>query len=275
MAQLVIIDDAAIYIYALSLLFYFSNCFRRNPGAKRMGAGLLACSMVLMLFAFGSRLQTEGVAALLSAYDYLQWVSFCLMLSSVFITFLPRTELAVLLVSLAGFVMLVANRLSFSDDQYPLVHGYTLHSMLTLHIVLAGVSFAALTLAAVFASMYLFLHHRLKTKKWSDTIRRLPSLEDLDSSMPGAVMWGVSLLSVSLLIAGVVMAKEGSLQSFLDLKVISTFVSLLVYLLYFIIRSYKRISGVSMAKWVLLGYAIVIVNFLSNSLSAFHSWNWR
>ncbi|WP_238996734.1 cytochrome c biogenesis protein CcsA [Paenibacillus pinistramenti] len=273
--QLAIIDDAVIYIYALSLLFYFSNCFYRNPGAKRMGAGLLACSLLLMLVIFGVRIAQEGLSAFFSTYDYLQLVALCLMAASIVLTFLPRSELAVMLISLIGFIGLLASRLGSSEGQEAYLHGYVLHSLLTLHIVLAGVSFAALTMAAVLAILYLFLHHRLKVKKWGDIMRRLPSLESLDSYIPAAVLWGVSLLAVSLLIAGAIIVREGTWGAFLDFKMLLTIGSFVVYLLYFAIRRHKRSTGVSMAKWVLLGYAVIIVSFLSNSFSAFHSWNWR
>lgn len=275
MTLLAIFGDAAIYIFALSLLFFFSNCLHRNPGAKWMGAGLLGFCLLFVLTVFGVRLWRDGAEALFSVYDYLQLVSLLLMAAAIVFAFLPRTELSVLLISLVGFALLAVSRLGFSDERYPLLHGYTLHSLLTLHIVLAGVSFAALTLGAVFAVMYLFLHHRLKIKKWSDTIRRLPSLESLDRYMPAAVIWGVSLLAVSLLIAGIVIWEEQDWRAFLDFKSVTTCLSLIVYLLYFIIRRHKRSSGVYMAKWVLLGYAVIIVNILSNSLSAFHSWDWR
>jgi HemX protein len=273
--QLAIIHDAVSYIYALSLLFYFSNCFYRNPGAKRMGAGLLACSVLLTCYGFGVRLYDQGLSAFFSAYDYLQLVSFCLMLASIVLTFLPRTELAVLLTSLVGFVLLLVGRLGFLDDEQPYLHGYALHSLLTLHIVLAGVSFAALTLASVLATLYLFLHHRLKVKKWGDMMRRLPSLETLDSYIPAAILWGVSLLAVSLVIAGAIIAMEGNWRSFFDFKVVLTFACFVVYLLYFMLRRYQRVTGVSMAKWVLVGYAVLIMNFLGNSWSAFHGWDWR
>lgn len=275
MALLAMLSDAVIYIFALSLLFFFANCLNRNPGAKWMGAGLLASSLLVMLLAFGFRIWDDGVDILFSAFDYLQLVSFLLMVAALVFAFFPKTELAVLLINLVAFVLLAVSRLGSQEQNGVQLHGYTLHSLLTLHIVLAGVSFVALTLGAVFAVLYLFLHHRLKKKKWSDTLRRLPSLESLDKYMPSAVIWGISLLAVSLLIAGIVILEERDWGAFLNLKVVSTFASFLVYLLYFIIRRHKRSSGTYMAKWVLLGYAIIIVNFLSNSLSGFHSWDWR
>ncbi|AWB47020.1 ABC transporter permease [Paenibacillus sp. CAA11] len=264
-----------IYIYALSLLFYFSNCMRRNPGAKRVGAGLLACVLLLQLAGFCLRFWKDGVEALFSPYDYLLLVSFSLGGAALVMTFFQKSELAAALVNVIGLLIMMVNRLSFSDQDYPLIHGYTVHGLLVLHVALAGISFAALSLAAVFAGLYLYLHRRLKVKKWSDTIRRLPSLETLDHYIPLSMMWGTSLLSVSLLIAGAVIATEGSWETLADLKVGITIAALGVYLLYFLGRHYKRYTGVRMAQWALVGYAVLIINFLMNSWSAFHSWNWR
>ena len=147
-----------------------------------------------------------------------------------------------------------------------------MQGLLLLHVILAVLSFAAFTIAAVFAIMYLFLHRRLKEKKWSDTVRRLPSLEGMERTIYLNIAAGIPLLGVSLLVAVVSIVAEGRWILLLDTKVLFSGVSFCIFLYYFAARHYKRHSMTFMAWWVLLGYVFTIVNIWMNSVSDFHSW---
>lgn len=172
--------DAGIYIYALSLLFFISDCIRRNQGAKRMGTGLLVVVGVLQGGALLIRAWQESMLPIFTPFDFLLLFSFSIVIAALILNWVQRSEFAVLLLGIIGFSAMVLNRLWFAAGNNPLRHWETVHGLLILHITLANLSFAVYTIAAVFAGMYLFLHRRLKGKKWSDTVRRLPSLELMD-----------------------------------------------------------------------------------------------
>ncbi|MNK27182.1 Cytochrome C assembly protein [compost metagenome] len=266
------IYDAIIYIYALSLLFYFSDCIRRNGSAKRMGAGLLACVFALQLTSFSMWLWQDGTDALLSNYNYVFLVCLSLVAAAFVLTFRQKTEFTVLLISLIGFVLTVLIRLSNRSVDYSFHHSQTFKGLISLHIAFAGISYAALTLSAVFAIMYLFLHRKLKRKTWNDTVRRLPSLETLENYINISMRWGTSLLAVSLIVGVSTVAAENRWDLMADKKMFFTFIALVVYTLYFAGRKMKKYSGRVMAKWAIVGYVVTIANYLLNSWSAFHHW---
>ncbi|MFB5678534.1 cytochrome c biogenesis protein CcsA [Paenibacillus terreus] len=264
--------DALIYTYALSLLFVFSDCIRRNASAKRIGTGLLVVVLVFQVVFMGIRTWVEGHLPFLITYDFLFLFAFILVIISLIMSRYQRLEFTVFLLNLIGFSVIVLNKLWFQLADNPLASWQTVHGLLILHIALANLGFAALTVAAVFSLMYLFLHRRLKAKKWTETTRRLPSLEVLDRYTHKAMLIGAPLLAVSVLIAVISIIAEGRWVLLLDLKVLATAASMCVYVIYLVSKRSNQHSGLVMARWALVGYAFLIMNFLANSWSVFHQW---
>ncbi|WP_379130802.1 ABC transporter permease [Paenibacillus sp. sgz500958] len=267
------IYDAALLLYALSLLFYFSDCLTRSSDAKRFGTGLLLVVGLLQALGLGIRFVQEQGLPLFTPYDFLFWFAFSIVLISLILAYTRRGEFTVLLLSVAGFSVFLLNRVWLTASDHSLQSWSAVHGWLAMHVILANLSFAALTLGTVFALMYLFLHSRLKSKQWNDRVRRLPSLETLDKYSFLSVLVGTPLLAVSLAVAGISIIIEGRLPLFQDLKVLTTFAGLAIYITYLILKWSARRSGVVMARLAAVGYAFIILNFLLNSWSEFHSWS--
>ncbi|MNM16781.1 Cytochrome c biogenesis protein CcsA [compost metagenome] len=266
------IYNAALLLYALSLLFYFSDCVKRNPERKRLGTGLLVMTGLLQSAGLGIRFYEVRGLPVFTPYDFLFGFSFTIVLVSLVLSLMKRSEFTVLLLGTAGFSVFLLNRFWLTAEDHKLQSWEAVHGWLSLHVILANLSFAALTLGAVFAVMYLFLHARLKHKKWSDPVRRLPSLEILDQYSYTSVLAGIPLLAGSLIVAGISIVSEGRLKLFLDLKVLSTLIGLGIYITYYVIRRSGRYSGIVIARWAVSGYGFIILNFLLNSWSRFHRW---
>ncbi|UPK47557.1 cytochrome c biogenesis protein CcsA [Paenibacillus pabuli] len=259
-------------MYALSLLFYFSDCIRRNAGAKRTGTGFLVIVWALQVFHVILRMLTERHFPIYTTFDFLFIFSFSIVLVSLVMTRIQRSEFVILLLNVVGFFVTVLNRLWFTAGEISLHNWQTVHGLLIMHITLANLGFAALTVGAVFAMLYLFLHRKLKNKKWNDTVRRLPSLEVIGKYMDGATLIGTPLLGVSIMLAVLSIVAETRWGLLLDLKVIATGLAIAIYVGYFVFKRRKQFSTVIMARWTLIGYAFVIISFLSNAYSAFHRW---
>jgi HemX protein len=259
-------------VYALSLLFVFSDCLRRSPGEKRLGTGLLVVVGLLQVTGLGIRFSQEAGLPIFTPYDFLFWFSFSIVLTSLGMAFTRKSEFTILLLSVAGFSAFLLNRVWLTAEDHTLQSWSAVHGWLAVHIIFANLSFAALTLGTVFAIMYLFLHTRLKNKKWNDRIRRLPSLEVLDKYAYYCVLAGTPLLVFSLVMAGLSIVAEQRLPLFQDLKVLTTLVGLGIYITYLILKRSGQRSGVVMARWAISGYGFIILNFLLNSWSNFHRW---
>ncbi|MEK5061534.1 cytochrome c biogenesis protein CcsA [Paenibacillus shunpengii] len=266
------IHTLLIYIYALSLLFYFSDCIRRNTSAKRMGTGLLAVVSLMQLIYLILRTVDLGHIPIYSMYDFVFLFTFSIVITSLIMTTFRKSEYIVFLLNVVGFSALVLSDFWLAPVVNPMLNWQTVHGLLVMHIALANLGFAALTLAAVFAAIYLFLHFRLKSKQWGDTMRRMPSLEMLYLYMNKASSIGTPMLGVSVMLAVLSIMAEKRWPLLLDAKVLSTLIALCIYLGYFISKRYNGQAPHVMARWTLIGYVFVIVSFISNAWSVFHRW---
>lgn len=272
MALGMLIYDSMIYVFALSLLFVFSDGIRRNVNAKRTGTGLLVVVLLLQLVYMGIRTWNEGHLPIFVTYDFLFLFSFILVLVSLILSRYQHAEFAVLLLNIISFAALVLNKIWMQPTDDPLTNWHTVHGLLLIHIALANLGFVAMTVAAVFSGLYLFLHRKLKIKKWNDTIRRLPSLEMMDRYTHKALLIGTPLLGVSIVVAVISIIAEQRWRLLLDTKVLVTAIALCVYIVFLMSKRWNQRSGLVMAKWALVGYALLILNFLLNSWSVFHQW---
>lgn len=258
-----IIYITGICIYALSLLFYISDCISRNSKAKRIGTGLLAITALFQFVGIGIRAMEGGHFHLpvFTLFDFLYLLALCISVTSIVLTYMKLSEFAVLLMNLVGFSVMLINCLWLSSGDNALSSWETEHRLLLVHIALASVSFAALTVGAVFAAIYMFLHRKLKHKQWNDTIRRLPSLEKLDDYSYRALMAGTIILVLSLILAVLSVVMAGRWALLWDIKVLSSLTALSMYIVYFIKRRLWRKSGRETAIWALIGYGFIILNF--------------
>ena len=193
--------DSILYIYALSLLFYFSDFVDANRRAKRVGAGLLVFVWVLQSGFVLFRVWGHMNMTLFSRFEYWLGVSWMLLTASLVISRFFRIEFIVFLVNLIGFSVLALNLFSSPTSEIPLAPWKLANELLFVHITLVLCSFAALAISAVFSGMFLFLHRRLKSRKWTRSVARLPSLEQIDRFTYRLIVIGVPLLALSLSVA--------------------------------------------------------------------------
>jgi HemX protein len=268
--------DAMIYTYALSLLFYFSDTARANRSAKRMGTGLLLFVWALQTIYLGISFYGHLTQWAFSRADVLFLFSWLLVTISLVINRFIRIEMFVFFVNVFGFAALALN--IFGNPQViPTLQGWNVNDeLLFIHISLAISSYAAFTVAAVFSAMYLFLHRKLKEKKWSQAMMRLPSLEKIDQYTYYAIIIGAPLLLLALSLGVVWIALQGNKDLFFDPKVINSIFVLAAYAFYLFQRHSLRMAGNKLAAWSLAAFVIVLMNFVvSNFVSGFHQWIWK
>lgn len=270
------IYDAIIYIYALTLLFYFSDFAGTNRSAKRIGTGLLIFVWVLQTLFFIVRMIQHRYLPVLTLFEIMFFFSWLLVTVSLVVSRFFRVELIVFFVNVVSFAMLVLNMFGNPMSPSPLQHWEIAREMLFIHIALAVCSYVFFTIGAIFSGMYLFLHRKLKVKQWSATMRRFPSLEKIESYSYMSVMSGVPLLFMAVALAVVSVSLEGKWMFLLDPKVFMSFVALGAYIVYLIRRRRAGDTGRRLALMNLLAFAFVVINFvLSNSFSSFHQWIWK
>lgn len=263
--------DAMLYIYALSLLFTFSDFIQRNPGAKRMGTGLLVFVWFMQTISLVNQLIQTGQIIAFSIFDSLFLFSWLLITLSLFLTLFVRIEFVLFFVSLAGFI--VAAIAFFSDERIsPLASRWEVRDeLLFIHVSLAIGSYAAFFCSAMFSGMLLFLHAGLKKKRYSVTIRRMPSLGYIQQYATRAVMMGTPLLLLSLILGIVWIFLEKEWPLMLDVKVLSSILILIIYCIYLWKQIAAKTTWPRMAILNLLAFSLVFLSYMTSSwLSNFH-----
>jgi HemX protein len=265
--------DAIIYIYALSLLFYFSDFARPNREAKRMGTGLLlfvwALQTLFLAFSIASHI---GVSTF-STFETLFMLSWLLVTVSIVVGLFIRIELFVFIINVIGFAILALNFFS-NPDVSPMLDRWGINDeLLFIHISLSIGSYAAFVASSIFSGMYLFLHGRLKGKKWTAAVKRLPSLEKMDQYAYVSVVIGAPLFLLGLSLGLVWISLGGNYSLFLDPKVIASWIVLLLYVFYLFQRLAQGAPGNKLAVWNLFAFCLVVLNYLLTNFSAFHQWS--
>ncbi|GFN33651.1 cytochrome C assembly family protein [Paenibacillus xylaniclasticus] len=263
--------DAMLYVYALSLLFYFSDFVDANRSAKRIGAGLLVFVWALQSGYLVYRLMSHlDVAVYISGFEYWFAFSWLLVTTSLVISRFFRIEYMVFIVNLIGFAVLTVLLLVNPEPELPIQPYDAAKDLLVMHVSLMTCSFAALTISAVFAGMYMFLHRKLKKKSWTKPVRRLPSLELIDLYSFRLTSAGAPLLAMSLSVAIASIVVEERWSYFYDWKVVGSLIALILYGVYLLRRKLKGQVGFDAARLNLLSFGVLILNVLLNPISNFH-----
>ncbi|MEK8131327.1 cytochrome c biogenesis protein CcsA [Paenibacillus filicis] len=266
--------DAILYMYALSLLFYFADFSNPNRSAKRMGTGLLLFVWVLQTGYLISSLAAHASLSAFSMFETLFIFAWLLVTVSLAISRFFRIELFVFFVNVLGFAVLALNMFSKPGLSPALSHWNIKDELLFIHISLAVAGYAAFVVSAVFSGMYLFLHRRLKEKKWSQRMQRLPSLERMDHFAFVSVLIGAPLMLMTISLGIVWISIQGDYALFLDPKVLNSWFVLLAYVFYLFQRMLLKSPGNRLALWNLGAFVIMLANFvLTNYYSTFHQWS--
>lgn len=262
--------DAILYIYALSLLFYFSDFMDANRRAKRVGAGLLIFVWIMQTVYLLVRIALHLDMSEVTAFEYWLGFSWLLVTISVVISRFFNIEFIVFLVNVIGFAVLALNLYSGGGSGASIASWETTRNLLYVHISLIMCAYAALTVGALFSGMYLFLHKQLKNKKWSKHMHRFPSLETMERYSDRAVMIGVPLLALSLSVAVTSIIVENRFGLLFDWKVIFTFAVFIFYIVYVVQRSLAKWPAQKLSQLQILSFLVMIVGFFMNGLSSFH-----
>lgn len=262
--------DTILYVYALSLLFYFSDFMNASRRAKRIGTGLLIFVWVLQTGYLVMRLISHLDLSQITAFEYWLCFSWLLVTASLVMSRFYSIDYIVFFVNVVAFAVLALNLYAGAAVGNGYEVGQTTRELLYVHISLILCAYAALTFGALFSGMYLFLHHRLKSKRWSKFVRRYPSLGMIERFSDRAVMIGVPLLAMSLAIAVTSLLVEGRVILLLDWKVLTSFAALVMFVVYVYQRAIQKRTGDQLAKLYLAAFVVLLLNLASSTLSTFH-----
>jgi len=261
-----------LVLYALSLLFYFSDFVSESRKVKRMGAGLLVFVWALQTgYLILRLLQLDGPSGL-TRFETLFFFVWLLVTISLAASRVARIELFVFAVNVVGFSVLAAVAAE-GPSAAPLERWDAGQYLLIVHISLALAAYALFTAGAVLSLMYLLLHRQLKSRNWNAVVRRMPSLETIDRYAFGAVLAGTPLLILSLAVALATLLMARGAEWLADWKVFAALVAAVAYIVYIAMRKRRMHPGLLTARWNLYAFCALLANSLIGAASRFHSWS--
>ncbi|MFJ7950146.1 cytochrome c biogenesis protein CcsA [Lysinibacillus sp. NPDC096418] len=264
--------EVMIVLYAISLVFYFTDYFYKQVRARRIAFWLVSFVWVIQSTIILLTIIELKRFPILSLYEGILFYSWLLVTLSIILHCIARVDLPVFIINILGFVF--ASIFTFMPKRPTGAVGETLISeMLFIHISFAILSYAAFTLAFVFSTLYLVLYRLLKKKKLTHLWSRLPSLQQTSNWINVSFFVGIPLLFVSL-----ILGFEWALLSLdslfiFDAKIIGSLILLVLYCSILYVNRKGKLIGTNFAWLQIYAYLLVVANFfLGSSLSRFHLW---
>ena len=262
--------DFIISLYALSLLFVFSDLVQPNRQGRRLGLLFLVAVWILQTVFFSWKVFDQYPA--LAGNDSLLFYSWALVTVTLVIKRLYRMDVIVFAGNLLGFAFLASHLFIAPTESSPLTEPL-LSELVFIHAIMAFFAYVLFSLSTVCAALYLIGNYLLKRKRWNWTLRRLPSLGTLQLFAYRLNMIGVPLLMLALVL-GLIWAHEKVEGGFwYDPKIFGSFLVLVAYGVYLYQRVVRGWNGQRLAWWSLLSFATIVVNYIiSNAGLSFHQW---
>lgn len=131
-----------------------------------------------------------------------------------------------------------------------------------IHVISIIVSFAALSLSAIAAVMHLLLSGKIKKQELDIVYHKLPTLQFLHQVIVVSIYFGFILLAGGVLLGFFNASQVPDANiSYFDPKILSVFVTLLIYA-YFILKNIQKKLSIKMAVYLsLAGFFTILFTF--------------
>lgn len=141
-----------------------------------------------------------------------------------------------------------------------------------LHVASALAGYSAITLSAVYGSLYLMLYHQIKKSRFGVIYRKLPSLENLERMSVFAIFLGFMFLALAMVAGFVWLPKAFTDFSYADPKLIGTVVIWLIYGAALLGRRSSKWKGRRMMVVAIGGFIVSVFSMTAVNLffTSFH-----
>ncbi len=183
--------------YILSTAGYFGYLFLQEEWWQQAGYILLAAGFVCHTGLIAYAFVRFGSLPVYNLHQTLLMVGWAV--TGFFLFFQYKYQLKVMGIyaaPLAAFVTIISSRLPFAASR---IQSDFKTFWIIFHVVIILIGEAALAMACGVGILYLMQEHAIKHKKRGFFYRRLPSLELLDSTGYGCIVFGFTLLTIGLI----------------------------------------------------------------------------
>ncbi|MFQ3542602.1 cytochrome c biogenesis protein CcsA [Halobacillus rhizosphaerae] len=265
------IYELVLLLYGLSLIGYFIDFIQTNRKANRSAFWLLSVVWLLQTFFLLSQVLVKDNFPVMNIYEGLYFYAWILVTFSLLINRLFRVDFLVFFTNVLGFLVMLLHISTRAQADLAEQGVRLVNEMLVVHISLALISYAFFTFSFVFSIMYLLQYRLLKQKKWNTKLFRLGDLTKLDYFSYIAIMLGVPLLVIAIILGVTWGYVSPDVFYWYDSKTLGSFLVLLVYIIYLVLRVVKGYQGRTISIFNTAAFLFLLINFLLfGSLSNFH-----
>ncbi|MBK3493460.1 cytochrome c biogenesis protein CcsA [Viridibacillus sp. YIM B01967] len=267
------LHEAMVVLYAISLVFYFIDYLNKDAKAHRVAFWLLSIVWMLQSVFLVLYIVETHRFPILSLFEGIYFYAWLLITISILLHCVYRVDLPVFFINVIGFIFMTIHTFAPTQIAQSPVGEALSSELLFIHITFAILSYVAFSLSFVFSTLYLILYNVLKKKKWTKQWTRLPSLQQTESGMTASLLTGIPLLLISLILGLQWAYLILDNLSVFDVKIIGSFISLLVYCFIIYGNRKGKLHTTSYAWAHVYAFLFVIINFfLGSKLSNFHLW---
>ncbi|HSP21238.1 MAG TPA: cytochrome c biogenesis protein CcsA [Planococcus sp. (in: firmicutes)] len=267
------LHEAMVILYAVSLVFYFFDYLYKEKRASRIAMTLLGVVWLLQTVFLTLYIIETQRFPILTLFEGIYFYAWLLVTLSLVLRIFYRFDFAVFFLNIIGFIFMTIHTFAPVQIERSPVGEALVSELLLIHITFAILSYVAFSLSFVFSALHMVLYRLLKKKKWTKQWSSLPSLGQTEQGMTISILTGISLLFVSLVL-GLQWAYISLEQfSLLDVKIIGSFILLIVYSILLYRHRKGALNGSSYAMAHIYAFLLLLVNFfLGSRLSEFHFW---
>ncbi|GMV79915.1 MAG: hypothetical protein AMXMBFR7_10990 [Planctomycetota bacterium] len=168
-------------------------------------------------------------------------------------------SLGALMLPLSAALLLIS--FAFREPGPPPTAGLAAHPLFTVHVLSAYLGYGLFMTATAVSLLYLFEQALLKRKIFNYLFRALPSLEKMERAETLIAWIGFVLFTVAVGTGATMAKRSGQAAWYLEPKIISTWLTWIVFLVLVVGRASGRLAGRATARTILLGAVLVVCTF--------------
>ncbi|OCA92378.1 cytochrome c biogenesis protein CcsA [Pseudobacillus wudalianchiensis] len=267
------LHELMVILYALSIMLYFIDFLNQNRKANKIAFWMLSIVWALQtIFLFLYMFKT-GRFPVLTLFEGLYFYAWILITLSLVINRLLRMDFTVFFTNMIGFAIMAIHAFAPVQMKSQAMAEQLVSELLLIHITMAILSYAAFSLSFIFSLLYLLQYRLLKMRKWSQRLWRLGDLDKLTKFSYVSNAIGVPMLLLSLILGVIWKFIKLPDVSWYDVKIITSFILLIIYGIYLYLKVRKGLYGKSLALLNAAAFLIILINFfLVSRFSSFHFW---
>ncbi|MFS0780718.1 inner membrane protein YpjD [Bacillus sp. 1P06AnD] len=267
------LQEATVVLYALSVLLYFIDFLHTKRKANQLAFWLLAIVWLFQTIFLFLYVDKTGRFPVLTIFEGLYFYVWVLITFSLAFQRWLRVEFIVFFTNILGFIVMAIHTFAPEQMSTQIMAKQLVSELLFIHVTIAILAYGAFTLSFVLSVLYLIQYDLLKRKQWGKRLRRLGDLSKLEKWSYLLAVIGLPLLFFALVLGLQWARLKLPGISWFDIKIIGSFVVILLYGFYIYAKHRGRFYGRSLAYLNILAFMIVLINFfLFGSLSGFHFW---